>query len=62
MPAGNRRYLDYLGFDFEVFPAGATYCTDEMKFGVKESPHLSPIGAELGCGTPKAVNFYKIWK
>jgi len=42
------RYLSYSEADFEVFrPAGATGCTDEVKFGVKEGtlpaklhPHL----------------------
>jgi len=32
-----RRYLIYSQADFEVFrPAGATRCTDGVKFGTKE--------------------------
>jgi len=35
--SANRRYLSYLEADFEVFRlAGATRCTDGVKFGVEE--------------------------
>jgi len=44
------RYLVYSEADFEVFrPAGATHCTDGVKFGMDEvpssMPNFTPIGA-----------------
>jgi len=51
LPA-TRRYLSYSEADFEVFrPAGATRCTDRLKFGTEEGPLLRanfhPIGATV---------------
>ena len=36
-----RQYINYSEADFEVFrPAGATHCTDGVKFGTGEGPLL----------------------
>jgi len=48
--SASRQYLIYPEADFEVFrPAGATRCTDGVKFGMREgSPpmaNFTPIGA-----------------
>jgi len=48
--SASRRYLVYSEADFEVFrPAGATRCTDGVKFGMEEGTVLHakfhPIGA-----------------
>jgi len=50
---GGRRYIVYSEADFEVFrPAGATRCTDGVKFGTEEGTYgpllrakFHPIGA-----------------
>jgi len=47
-----RWYLSYSQADFEVFrPAGATPCTDGVKFGVEEGTEapcqITPIGATI---------------
>jgi len=45
------RHLSYSEADFEVFrPAGATRCTDGVKFGTKipsAVPNFTPIGATV---------------
>ena len=44
------QYLTYSEADFQVFrPAGATRCTDGVKFGTEEEtvPNFSPIGATI---------------
>ena len=53
--SAKRRYLIYSEADFEVFhPAGATRCTDGVKFGVEEGTRgpllhakFHPIGATI---------------
>ena len=57
--SATRRYLIYSEADFKVFrPAGATRCTDGVKFGTEASsvPNLTTIGATIGYRTPK-LNF-----
>jgi len=56
----NRRYLVYSEADFEVFrPAGATRCTDGVKFGTEE-PNFTPSMQRQGCRTPKTDIFTEI--
>jgi len=58
-----RRYLIYSEADFKVFcPAGATRCTDGVKFGTEATsvPNLTPIGAKIGYRIPKAEIFTEI--
>jgi len=47
--SAGRRYFVYSEADFEVFrPAGATCCTDGVKFGAEAgtaAPNFTPIGA-----------------
>ena len=48
--SATRRYLSYSEADFEIFrPAGATRCTDGVKFGTEEEtvPYFTPIGATI---------------
>ena len=46
--SASRRYLVYSEADFEVFrPAGATLCTDGVKFGTGAVQNFTPIGATL---------------
>ena len=61
------RYLVYSEADFEVFrPAGATRCTDGVKFGMEEGIEappcqISPPSAQRqGCRTPKIEIFTQI--
>jgi len=46
-------------------PAGATYCTDGVKYGVEESipPHAKfhPISPGVGAWEPKTENFMRFW-
>jgi len=53
------RYLIYSEADFEVFhPAGATRCTDGVKFGTEE---ISPPSVQReGCRTSKIEIFTQI--
>jgi len=60
--SANCQYLIYSEADFEVFcPAGATRCTDGVKFGMEEGtpkvpssmPNFTPSVQRQGCRTPK---------
>jgi len=60
-------YLSYSEADFQVFrPAGATRCTDGVKFGTKEGtvpsfmPNFTPIGATIRAQDPKTEIFIEI--
>jgi len=54
-------YLIYSEADFEVFrPAGATRCTDGVKFGIS-MPNFTPLVQRQGCRTPKIEIFTQIW-
>ena len=55
--SASRRYLIYSEADFEVFcPAGATRCTDGVKFGTVSPPSVQ----RQGCRTPKTDIFTQI--
>jgi len=46
--SATRRYLIYSEADFEVFRlAGATRCTDGVKFGTSSMPNFTPIVATI---------------
>jgi len=54
------RYLVYSEANFEVFrPAGATRCTDGVKFGIS-MPNFTPSVQRQGCRTPKIEIFTQI--
>ena len=61
--SATRRYLNYSEADFEVFRhAGATRCTDGVKFGMEEGtvPNFTPIGATVRLYDPKTEIFTEI--
>jgi len=66
--SARRRYLSYAEADFEVFrPAGATRCTDGVKFGTEQGikvpsalPNFNPVGATIRYRTPKTEIFTEI--
>ena len=65
VPAQACPYLVYSEADFEVFrPAGATRCTDGVKFGTEEGtevPNVTPSSVQRqGCRTPKIEIFTQI--
>jgi len=62
--SGSRRFLIYSEANFDVFrPAGATRCTDGVKFGMEEGtfgpsvpssvPNFTPVGATTRVLDPK---------
>jgi len=49
-----RLYLSYSGADFEVFRrAGATRCTDGVKFGMEEGTGVMGVLSRCGLVTPQ---------
>ena len=56
-----RRYLSYSEADFEVFrPAGATRCTDGVKFGSEEGPSVpSSVANFTPIGTTGAATVHR---
>ena len=64
--SASRRYLVYSEAHFEVLrPAGATRCTDGVKFVAEEetkggssAPNFTPWVQRQGCRTPKTEFFY----